>query len=72
MASATSMDTVLKLYSKPEILWLTIPVLLYWINRMWMQAHRGNMEDDPLMFALRDPYSLICGAIFAAVMWLAI
>ena len=72
MALYINGDTVLKLYSKPEILWLTIPVLLYWINRMWMQAHRGNMEDDPLMFALRDPYSLICGAIFVAVMWLAI
>lgn len=63
--------TVRRLYSRPELLWLAIPVLLYWINRMWMQAHRGNMNDDPVIFAVRDRYSLVCGALFAAVLWVA-
>jgi 4-hydroxybenzoate polyprenyltransferase len=71
MALYINGDTVSKLYSRPEVLWLTIPVLLYWVSRMWMQAHRGNMEDDPLLFALRDPYSFICGALFVGVMWAA-
>lgn len=61
-------DTVLKLYTHPEMLWLTIPVHLYWVSRMWMQAQRGHMHDDPIVFAVRDRYSLACGALFAAAM----
>jgi 4-hydroxybenzoate polyprenyltransferase/phosphoserine phosphatase len=64
-------DTVIRLYSRPELLWLAIPVMLYWISRMWMQAHRGNMDDDPVIFAVRDRYSLACAALVAAVLWLA-
>jgi 4-hydroxybenzoate polyprenyltransferase len=62
-------DAVLKLYSHPEFLWLTIPILLYWISRMWMQAQRGNMHDDPVVFAVRDRYSLVCAVLFAATLW---
>jgi 4-hydroxybenzoate polyprenyltransferase len=71
MALYINGDTVLRLYSRPEVLWLTIPILLYWVSRMWMQAHRGNMDDDPVIFAVRDRYSLACGALFAAVLWAA-
>jgi 4-hydroxybenzoate polyprenyltransferase/phosphoserine phosphatase len=71
MALYINGDTVLKLYSRPEILWLSIPVLLYWVSRMWMQAHRGNMQDDPLIFAVKDHYSLTCGALFVAALWAA-
>jgi 4-hydroxybenzoate polyprenyltransferase len=71
MALYINGDTVLKLYSRPEVLWLTIPVLLYWVSRMWMQAHRGNLDDDPVIFAVRDRYSLACGALFVAVLWAA-
>lgn len=71
MALYINGGTVRRLYSRPELLWLAIPVLLYWINRMWMQAHRGNMDDDPVIFAVRDRYSLVCGALFAAVLWVA-
>ncbi len=64
-------DTVLRMYSQPELLWLTIPITLYWVSRMWMQAQRGNMDDDPVIFALRDRYSLACGVLFAATLWAA-
>lgn len=57
-------DTVSRLYRHPEVLWLTIPIHLYWVSRMWMQAQRGNMHDDPVIFALQDRYSLICGGLF--------
>ncbi len=61
-------DTVLRLYSRPEWLWLTVPVHLYWVSRMWMQAQRGNMHDDPVLFALKDRYSVFCGVLFALTM----
>jgi hypothetical protein len=34
---------------------------------MWMQAHRGQMHDDPLIFAVKDKASLLCGIAFAIV-----
>jgi 4-hydroxybenzoate polyprenyltransferase len=59
------------LYSRPEIIWLACPMLLYWITRTWMIAHRGWMHDDPVVFAVRDRKSLLLGAMFAIVFWLA-
>lgn len=41
-------------YSQPKLIWLMCPVLLYWISRAWILAHRGQMHDDPVVFALRD------------------
>ena len=44
----------LALYSYPKALWLICPLLLYWISRAWMVAHRGGMHDDPVVFAVTD------------------
>ena len=41
-------------YQSRGLLWLTLPLLLYWISRVWMKAHRGLMHDDPLVFAATD------------------
>jgi hypothetical protein len=71
MALYINGDTVLRLYRRPEILWLAIPVVLYWISRMWMKAHRGDMHEDPLLYSLRDRYSLACVAICAVIAWAA-
>lgn len=46
------------LYSRPPILWALCPLLLYWVSRVWVIAHRGLMHHDPVMFALRDRMSL--------------
>ncbi len=59
---------VLELYRTPEMMWGTIPVMLFWISWMWMQAHRGRMHDDPLVFAVKDKASLAAGVAFAAVL----
>lgn len=63
-------DAVVKLYRAPELIWGAVPVMLFWVSWMWMQAHRGKMHDDPLVFAVKDRASLAAGAIFAAVMFL--
>jgi len=62
-------EEILLLYRTPEIVWGAVIILLYWISWMWMQAHRGQMHDDPLVFALRDRVSLVCGVLFLAVLW---
>lgn len=51
------------LYAAPKLIWLICPVLLFWISRAWMIAHRGKMHDDPIVFALKDKVSW-CVAIF--------
>ena len=50
---------ILMRYHNHEVLWLTCPLLLYWISRNWLLAHRGTLDDDPLILAIKDPHSYI-------------
>ncbi len=59
------------LYSYPQVIWLACPLLLFWITRVWMLTHRGLMHDDPVVFAIRDRTSLLVGALFCLVFWVA-
>jgi 4-hydroxybenzoate polyprenyltransferase/phosphoserine phosphatase len=61
-------EAVVILYRFPELIWGAVPIMLLWISWMWMQAHRGNMHDDPLVFAAKDPVSLISALLVALVM----
>jgi 4-hydroxybenzoate polyprenyltransferase/phosphoglycolate phosphatase-like HAD superfamily hydrolase len=61
-------DNVLMLYEQPEAVWGAVPVLLFWISWIWMQAHRGHMHDDPLVFAVKDRASRLAGLSFGAVL----
>ena len=63
--------TVARIYRAPTLLWVIAPVLLYWISRVWFLAHRGQMQDDPVKFALTDSRSWICGLVITAVAALA-
>jgi len=58
-------------YQAPWALWLICPLLLYWILRVWVQAARGTMHDDPVIFALRDRPSLIVAALVAVLVVIA-
>jgi 4-hydroxybenzoate polyprenyltransferase/phosphoserine phosphatase len=61
---------VLMLYRHPAALWVLCPALLFWVSRVLMLSHRGEMNDDPVIFALRDRVSVLVGAaclcVFAA------
>jgi 4-hydroxybenzoate polyprenyltransferase len=59
------------LYSQPKLIWLACPLLLFWISRTWMLAHRGHMLDDPLVFAFKDRISLSVGVLFGLIFWIA-
>jgi 4-hydroxybenzoate polyprenyltransferase len=60
------------LYRSPWPLWLVCPVLMYWIGRLWFKAKRGELNEDPIVFALRDRVSLALGVailgLFVAAM----
>lgn len=59
-------------YASPQLLPLLCIPLLYWINRVWMMARRGEVEGDPVAFAVRDPRSLAVGAAMAAILLAAL
>lgn len=58
-------------YREPSILWLAVPFLLYWVSRVWILTGRGEMQDDPVKFALKDRISLACAVMIASIAALA-
>jgi 4-hydroxybenzoate polyprenyltransferase len=61
-------DVSARNYSRPEVLWLLCPVLVYWIGYLWLKTGRGEMHDDPIIFAARDRASLTAVATGVAIM----
>jgi 4-hydroxybenzoate polyprenyltransferase/phosphoserine phosphatase len=62
---------VTKLYSTPQMLWLLCPLLIYWITRIWFLANRGQVNHDPIVFALLDTRSYIVAGIAGVILFLA-
>lgn len=54
-----SLEDVTRYYSSPEIIWLVLPLMLYWISRIWFLARRGEIGTDPVAFAIKDPVSYV-------------
>jgi hypothetical protein len=63
-----SSDAVKHLYRHPKALWLVCPILMYWLSRALLVAHRRAMNDDPVVFALRDRNSLLAFGLIGAIM----
>ncbi len=61
-----------RLYSHPLRLWMVVPVLLLWLSQVWMLSSRGEMHDDPVVFAITDKRSLLLGVLMAVVVWFAL
>ena len=64
-------SSVAGLYGKPILLWGRPPLVLYWISRLWVGAGRGKIDDDPLVFALKDTVSRWVFVAAAFILWLA-
>jgi 4-hydroxybenzoate polyprenyltransferase len=60
------------LYSRPQFLWLLCMVLLAWLSRIFLLTHRGLMNDDPVIFAVRDRWSLVMGSVCVLVVMASI
>lgn len=58
---------VVALYHRPTVLWLIGPCLLYWITRVWLLAERGQMDEDPILFTVKDGPSYLVGFLVAVV-----
>ena len=51
------------LYPHHARLWLLVPVLLLWLSRLWLKASRGELHEDPVIYAITDPRSLQLGVV---------
>ena len=47
----------------PQLLWPACIVILYWLGRTWILSSRGEMHSDPLVFAWKDPTSIVAGIL---------
>jgi len=68
----TSGRTPSALYSQPMFIGLTAVLLLYWISYLWLVANRGQMPEDPVLFALRDSRSWVLVVLMGVCAWLAV
>lgn len=60
------------LYTRPYVLWLACPLLLYWISRMLMLCHRRMLDDDPMIFAWRDGVSRLTAVTILFIGFMAL
>lgn len=66
-----SSDSARQLYTHAQVLWLICPLLMYWIGRALLMAHRRHMDDDPIVFAFKDRPSLIILGLVGALALIA-
>ena len=71
LAMYISSGTAEILYKREAFIWLLCPLALYWISYVWLIAHRGRMDDDPLVFATRNPVSQIVAVLAVVIILLA-
>jgi 4-hydroxybenzoate polyprenyltransferase len=64
--------TVSNLYEKPYALWAIPLILLYWVSRIFLLTHRGQMRDDPVLFAAKDPASLFSVMLILLIVLLSL
>lgn len=65
-------EEVVVLYQMPYLLWMVCPVLLYWIVRILIMSSRGQIDEDPIVFALKDRRSWLVGFIIGVILLLSI
>ena len=60
------------MYQHSQFLWGICPLLLFWISRVWIIAHRGGMNDDPIVFAVTDPVSWFTAILMGIIFLIAV
>jgi len=55
------------IYQTPFLLWGFVPLVLYWQCRMWLATIRGNMHDDPILYAAKDRISYLIVALLILI-----
>lgn len=63
---------ILLIYSHHHFFWVLCVLVFYWISRAWLLAHRGQMHNDPLVYAIKDHVSLLVCFLCAVVILLSL
>lgn len=71
-ANYISGTDVTALYRDPARLWLSLPLMILWLSRVWLLASRGKLHEDPVVFAMTDGMSLLIGVAVIIVVYLAV
>lgn len=58
-------------YVSQDVLWVLCLAMIFWTNRIWIAARRGDVDEDPVEFALHDRASQLTGLIGVAVVLIA-
>ena len=72
LALYVASEQVAAMYAEPLWLWGVAVVVLMWLARMWRMAMNGTMDDDPVMFAVKDAASIGCALAVIAFAALAL
>jgi len=59
------------LYTNPELLWTICPILTVWITRMWLLTSRGEVNEDPVEYAIKDKFSWLVLVLCIGIILLA-
>ncbi len=60
------------LYAHPARLWLLVPVVILWLCRVWLLASRGQLHEDPVVYAITDRTSWLLGVVSVGIVWWAL
>lgn len=63
---------VVELYHHPARMWLITPFMILWVSRVWLLAGRGELDEDPVFFALTDRMSLLIGLCVLVIVLFAV
>ena len=64
--------TAQNLYSNPEFLWISIPIISYWLMRLWYFVKKVKLIDDPLQFAITDKQTYIIAFLIVGIIYLSV
>jgi 4-hydroxybenzoate polyprenyltransferase len=59
------------LYRHPDFLWTISPVFLYWMNQLWVKARRGQVQEDPILYCVRDKTTYLVGTVILMILFAA-
>jgi len=64
-------ETVVTLYAQPDLIWLALPIILFWVSWVWLKAYRAEMHDDPIIFVIKDRASQVSALGFLLIFYFA-
>jgi 4-hydroxybenzoate polyprenyltransferase len=67
----TSLPNSAAAYGAPQFLWIAPVAITLWLGRIWLLSQRGELDDDPVVFAMRDKVSIALGLSVAMAFVLA-